>query len=91
MPIDFEQWYDKYYDDAITQFAGIDCTDPKGIAEDAWRGATDIANAKIADMVTTIDSIQFILAGTPIQVQGHKDAIEALAKYKEMLEELTRS
>ena len=42
-------------------------------------------------MVTTIDSIQFILAGTPIQVQGHKDAIEALAKYKEMLEELTRS
>ena len=33
----FEAWFDDYYDKACAEFGGIDCTDPKGIAEDAWQ------------------------------------------------------
>lgn len=33
----FEAWFDDYYNKACAEFGGIDCTDPKGIAEDAWQ------------------------------------------------------
>lgn len=35
----FEQWYANYHDDACDNHGGIDCTNPKGIAEDAWQAA----------------------------------------------------
>lgn len=38
----FEAWFDDYHDKACAEFGGIDCTDPKGIAEDAWQAARAI-------------------------------------------------
>ncbi|WP_313329806.1 hypothetical protein [Comamonas sp.] len=32
----FEKWYSDYHNDACDNHGGIDCTNPKGIAEDAW-------------------------------------------------------
>ena len=38
----FEAWFDDYYDKACAEFGGIDCTDPKGIAEDAWQARASL-------------------------------------------------
>jgi hypothetical protein len=35
----FEKWFAGYHEEACKQFGGIDCTNPKGIAEDAWNAA----------------------------------------------------
>lgn len=35
----FEAWYDRYFTEACERFGGIDCSDPKGLAEDAWQAA----------------------------------------------------
>lgn len=35
----FEAWYDRYHTDACERFGGIDCSDPKGVAEEAWQAA----------------------------------------------------
>lgn len=35
----FERWFDEYHNNACDEFGGIDGTNPKGIAEDAWQGA----------------------------------------------------
>lgn len=38
----FEAWFDDYYNKACAEFGGIDCTDPKGIAEDAWQARASL-------------------------------------------------
>lgn len=38
----FEAWFDDYHDKACAEFGGIDCTDPKGIAEDAWQARASL-------------------------------------------------
>lgn len=35
----FETWFAKYHDDACREYGGLDCTNPKGIAEEAWDAA----------------------------------------------------
>lgn len=35
----FEKWYADYHNDACDNYGGLDCTNPKGIAEDAWQAA----------------------------------------------------
>lgn len=35
----FEAWFKKYHDDACREYGGLDCTNPKGIAEEAWDAA----------------------------------------------------
>ena len=37
----FEAWYDRYFTEACERFGGIDCSDPKGLAEAAWQAAQD--------------------------------------------------
>ena len=79
MPIDFEQWHCNLTNDY---------TDTKSIARAAWDAAHADFMEQLVGMLATIDSIQLILAGAPLSVQGHRDAIEALTKYKEMLKDL---
>lgn len=52
----FERWFDEYHNNACDEFGGIDGTNPKGIAEDAWQGAilalaAQPEQAKVGDMV----------------------------------------
>lgn len=35
----FEAWFSEYHDTACREYGGMDCTDPKGIAEAAWDAA----------------------------------------------------
>jgi hypothetical protein len=35
----FEAWYAEYHKEACDLYGGIDCTDPKGIAQAAWDAA----------------------------------------------------
>ena len=35
----FEKWFSKYHDEACREWGGIDCTNPKGVAEEAWQAA----------------------------------------------------
>ena len=44
----FEAWFDDYYDKACAEFGGIDCTDPKGIAEDAWQARASLPDPQQA-------------------------------------------
>ena len=43
----FEKWYAKYHDNACDNYGGIDCTNPKGIAEDAWQAAMAHKDAEL--------------------------------------------
>ena len=36
----FEAWFSKYHDEACREWGGIDCTNPKGVAEEAWQAAS---------------------------------------------------
>lgn len=44
----FEIWYSKYFDDAVENYGGVDCTNPKGIAENAWEAAIEFIEAEYA-------------------------------------------
>lgn len=35
----FEAWFADYHNKACNEYGGLDCTNPKGIAEDAWQAA----------------------------------------------------
>jgi hypothetical protein len=35
----FEAWFSRYHEEACEQYGGLDCTNPQGIAEDAWQEA----------------------------------------------------
>lgn len=37
----FNDWYDRYVGEAIDKYAGLDTTNPKGIAQDAWQAAIE--------------------------------------------------
>ncbi len=37
----FNDWYDRYFDEAIEKYAGLDTSNPKGIAQDAWEAAIE--------------------------------------------------
>lgn len=50
----FEAWFTKYHDDACREYGGLDCTNPKGIAEEAW----DAALAAQTDPLEKLTRIQ---------------------------------
>lgn len=39
----FEAWFAKYHESSCAEYGGLDCTNPKGIADDAWQAALDWA------------------------------------------------
>ena len=43
----FEKWYADYHNDACDNYGGIDCTNPKGVAEDAWQAAMAHKDAEL--------------------------------------------
>ncbi|MDE1997973.1 MAG: hypothetical protein KGI52_03485 [Burkholderiales bacterium] len=48
----FEAWFDAYHSNACAEFGGIDCTNPKGVAEDAWQARASLqsgADAVLAE------------------------------------------
>lgn len=55
----FEAWFDDYYDKACAEFGGIDCTDPKGIAEDAWQAHASLPAPQQATPEPVGEALQF--------------------------------
>lgn len=53
----FEAWFDDYYDKACAEFGGIDCTDPKGIAEDAWQARASLPTQPAAQATPQADPL----------------------------------
>lgn len=51
----FEAWFDDYYDKACAEFGGIDCTDPKGIAEAAWQARASLPTPQQATPEPVVD------------------------------------
>ena len=43
----FEAWFSKYHDEACREWGGIDCTNPKGVAEEAWQAARSAPAAPV--------------------------------------------
>ncbi|MBB3004435.1 hypothetical protein FHX57_006817 [Paraburkholderia tropica] len=87
----FEAWFAEYHDDACTNFGGIDCTNPKGIAEDAWQasraaameeGATT-ALSKLKALTTEMEGYAYFGSNPGVKEDDYEDvadAIRALAK-----------
>ena len=42
----FEAWFDQYHNNACAEYGGIDCTNPKGVADDAWQARAALAARK---------------------------------------------
>ncbi len=59
---DFERWFGDYHDEACREYGGIDCTNPKGIAEDAWQAAL---NHKAADATPTTEESSGVVLPEP--------------------------
>ena len=57
----FNDWYDRYFDEAIEKYAGLDTTNPKGIAHDAWDAAIEADRKR---------------QNRPVYEEGWKDALE---------------
>ena len=73
----FEAWFDDYYDKACAEFGGIDCTDPKGIAEDAWQARASLPTQPAAQ--ATPEPVKTMFAASvaarkwaELQDQGHR-------------------
>lgn len=47
----FNDWYERYFDEAIEKYAGLDTTNPKGIAQDAWDAAIEADRKRRGDSV----------------------------------------
>ncbi len=64
----FEKWYSDYHNDACDNHGGIDCTNPKGIAEDAWEAcaallAPQAVAAQAAPAAVALRDLQSKLLG----------------------------
>lgn len=47
---EFEAWYANYFDGCCAVFGGIDCTNPKGVADDAWQASAARYQSRIAEL-----------------------------------------
>jgi hypothetical protein len=83
----FEMWYDRYHTEACKQYGGIDCTDPKGIADAAWQAAHADAFERAAKVChqMSIEQKGMGYSGRTCSIRNQRaaecrDAIRALEK-----------
>jgi len=76
----FEAWFKKYHDDACREYGGLDCTNPKGIAEEAW----DAAEASLRVVAPPVPEPTLIAAERWAQLEhmwSRNAAPETIASY----------
>ena len=61
----FEAWFDRYHEAACKDFGGLDCSNPKGIAEDAWQAALASRDEGVQPAKEKIAPVQGYTPGIP--------------------------
>ncbi len=70
----FEQWFARYHEEACSQYGGIDCTNPKGIAGDAWEACAEL-NADLIERQSR--DIAALMADNAEQVRISSEAVRS--------------
>ncbi|WP_052236186.1 hypothetical protein [Bordetella avium] len=74
----FEKWYARYAEEACREYGGLDITNPKGTADEAWQARAALASAHAADARDALDAARWRFIRRKLCLCGNGDGTCAM-------------